>query len=302
MPPRLFSCTPSRLTAWSDCPRRYRFAYVDRPTPPKGPPWAHNRWAPPCTGARGPWSLPTEDRTRASARLVGHAGSAGFRDDNQEAVWPANARRRWSSGTRGLDPADDRAASSAPSPCVPIGSLTGPRRPARPARRRPGGRRLQDRPARADTDDARGSLALAVYAAAAARTLRRDVSGSSCTTCRRGDVISWEHSESRTGPAPRPGPRHRRRGGRGPAGGVRRRRRAAFPPRPGSMCGWCDFVRTARRVRPRPGASLPGRDCRRRSSPPSTTSSTDRPAAHRPWPVRRRRRGSRAARRRGPSR
>ena len=25
-----------------DCPRRYRFQYLDRPTPAKGPPWAHN--------------------------------------------------------------------------------------------------------------------------------------------------------------------------------------------------------------------------------------------------------------------
>jgi hypothetical protein len=42
MPERLFVCTPSKLSAFVDCPRRYRFAYVDRPTPPKGPPWAHN--------------------------------------------------------------------------------------------------------------------------------------------------------------------------------------------------------------------------------------------------------------------
>ncbi|MBV9293834.1 MAG: recombinase RecB, partial [Frankiales bacterium] len=40
MPARLFSCTPSRLATWQDCPRRYRFTYVDRPAPPKGPPWA----------------------------------------------------------------------------------------------------------------------------------------------------------------------------------------------------------------------------------------------------------------------
>ena len=42
MPMRLFSCTPTRLTTWVDCPRRYRFTYLDRPPPPKGPPWAHN--------------------------------------------------------------------------------------------------------------------------------------------------------------------------------------------------------------------------------------------------------------------
>ena len=36
MPERLFVCTPSKLTTYEDCPRRYRYAYVDRPTPPKG--------------------------------------------------------------------------------------------------------------------------------------------------------------------------------------------------------------------------------------------------------------------------
>ena len=42
MPRRLFPATPSKLAAFSDCPRRYRFAYVDRPTPAKGPAWAQN--------------------------------------------------------------------------------------------------------------------------------------------------------------------------------------------------------------------------------------------------------------------
>ena len=39
-PQRLFACTPSRLAAF-DCPRRYRFTYLDKPKPPSGPPWAH---------------------------------------------------------------------------------------------------------------------------------------------------------------------------------------------------------------------------------------------------------------------
>src|SRR5437763_9172722 len=42
MPRRLYPCTPTRLTTWLDCPRRYRMTYLDRPAPPKGPPWAHN--------------------------------------------------------------------------------------------------------------------------------------------------------------------------------------------------------------------------------------------------------------------
>ncbi len=42
MPRRLYPCTPTRLTTWLDCPRRYRMTYLDRPPPPKGAPWAHN--------------------------------------------------------------------------------------------------------------------------------------------------------------------------------------------------------------------------------------------------------------------
>ena len=42
MPRRLYACTPTRLSTWLDCPRRYRMTYLDRPPPPKGAPWAHN--------------------------------------------------------------------------------------------------------------------------------------------------------------------------------------------------------------------------------------------------------------------
>ena len=42
MPRRLYPCTPTRLATWLDCPRRYRMTYLDRPMPPKGPPWGHN--------------------------------------------------------------------------------------------------------------------------------------------------------------------------------------------------------------------------------------------------------------------
>src|ERR1700709_451615 len=71
MPTRLFGCTPSRLAAF-DCPRRYRFTYIDRPMPQRGRPWAHNtvgatahlalhRW----------WLLPASRRTPdAGAELV----------------------------------------------------------------------------------------------------------------------------------------------------------------------------------------------------------------------------------------
>ena len=34
MPRRLYACTPTRLSVWLDCPRRYRMTYLDRPARP----------------------------------------------------------------------------------------------------------------------------------------------------------------------------------------------------------------------------------------------------------------------------
>lgn len=80
-------------------------------------------------------------------------------------------------------------------------------------------------------DDARSSLALAVYALATERTLRR--------RCRRvelhhvptGTVAVWRHDESSLG-------RHLRR-----ATEVADDAQDAdeFPPSPGPGCGWCDY-------------------------------------------------------------
>ena len=42
MPKKLVRVTPARVATWVDCPRRYRMTYLDRPTPPRGGPWAHN--------------------------------------------------------------------------------------------------------------------------------------------------------------------------------------------------------------------------------------------------------------------
>ena len=68
VPRRLFTATPTRLATWSDCPRRYRFAYVDRPPPPKGPPWAHNSFGSSVHNALRSWyDLPVARRTPPAA-------------------------------------------------------------------------------------------------------------------------------------------------------------------------------------------------------------------------------------------
>jgi RecB family exonuclease len=266
VPARLFSCTPSRLSTWQDCPRRYRFTYVDRPMPAKGGPWAHNTVGAAAHVALASWwSLPVADRTPTSAaRLVrSRWPSMGFRDDAQAAAWRERTADMVERYAATLDPTDE-----------PIGvertvamrtdrlALSG--RVDRLDRRGDElvvvdyktGRRVLT------TDDARGSLALAVYAAAAARTLRRRCVRVELHHLPSGDVISWEHSEASLA-------RQLDRihdiaaeavaAEAAAAGGDLD---AAFPPRPGTMCGWCDFVSVcpagrAAAARQPPWAGLP---------------------------------------------
>jgi RecB family exonuclease len=246
LPPRLFSCTPSRLTSWLDCPRRYRFTYVDRPMPAKGGPWAHNTvGAAVHVALAGWWSLPVDDRTPAAAgRLVRSRWQPmGFRDDAQSAAWRDRAAEMVERYTAGLDPTDE-----------PIGvERTVALRTDRLA--------LSGRVDRLDrrgdelvvvdyktgrhvltTDDARGSLALAVYAAAAARTLRRRCVRVELHHLPSGDVISWEHSDASL--ARQLDRIHDIAAEAVTAHGaaVEGDLDAAFPPRPSTMCGWCDFA------------------------------------------------------------
>ena len=110
MPRRLFSATPSKLAAFADCPRRYRFAYVDRPVPAKGPAWAHNTVGAAVHAAlRSWWDLPVEKRTTAAARqlLYSNWSQNGFRDAEQSERWRARAAGWLTDYLTGLDPADE---------------------------------------------------------------------------------------------------------------------------------------------------------------------------------------------------
>jgi RecB family exonuclease len=246
VPPRLFSCTPSRLTTWLDCPRRYRFTYVDRPVPAKGGPWAHNSVGAAVHVALASWwSLPLEGRTADSAAGLVRSRwqSMGFRDDAQSSAWRERAAGMVERYAATLDPTDE-----------PIGVE---RTVALRTDRLALSGRIDRLDRRGDelvvvdyktgrhvlsTDDARGSLALAVYAAAAARTLRRSCLRVELHHLPSGDVISWQHTDASL---------NRQLGrihdiaadavaahDRAAAGELD----AAFPPRPGTMCGWCDFA------------------------------------------------------------
>ncbi|GAA0377771.1 PD-(D/E)XK nuclease family protein [Microbispora corallina] len=203
MPRRLYTCTPSRLNTWLDCRRRYRFTYLDRPAPPKGPPWAHNSVGASVHNALAAWwREPYERRTPLMAAILLTNGwiREGFRDDEQSAVWRDRARDMVSAYSGTLDPADEpvgveRVVATRTS----VISVSG--RVDRLDRRgdelvvvdyKTGRRPLTG-------DDARSSIALALYAVASSRMMHR--------RCRRvelhhlptGSIVEWEHTDESLG-------------------------------------------------------------------------------------------------------
>ena len=110
MPRRLYSCTPTRLATWLDCPRKYRMSYLDRPAPPKGPPWAHNSVGASVHNALAAWwRLPLSRRTAqaAGALLIQGWIGEGFTGNAQSASYRDWARSLVEGYVSGLDPADE---------------------------------------------------------------------------------------------------------------------------------------------------------------------------------------------------
>lgn len=248
MPRRLYRATPTRLTTWLDCPRRYRFTYLDRPVPPKGPPWAQNTLGAAVHLALAEWwRLPPARRsvTAAGALMERAWRSEGFRDAAQSAEWAIRSREMVERYVAHVDP-DVEPRGIERTVAVIYGGVALSGRVDRIDERGDElvvvdyktGRHLLS------VDDARSSLALAVYAEATARTLR--------ATCRRvelhhlpsGEIHVWEHDDSSV-------ERHLRRADQlatecAAADAAFRAGRTGddmFPPHPSSQCSWCDFRR-----------------------------------------------------------
>ena len=204
MPRRLYSCTPSRLTTWLDCPRRYRMTYLDRPTPPKGPPWAHNSFGASVHNALARWWSLAARRSHARLGRSGcstPAGSATATATTRSPTARCAAPGRWSRATsRRSTRTTSRWAANAPSapvprasPC-PAGSTASTGGPADGSGDelvivdyKTGRRPLS-------ADDARSSMALAVYAVAAARTLRTRARRVELHHLPTGEVHVHEHT------------------------------------------------------------------------------------------------------------
>jgi RecB family exonuclease len=282
MPARLYPCTPSRLTAWLDCPRKYRMIYLDRPPPPKGPPWAHNSLGASVHNAlAGWWRLPQPERTAEAAGDLLERGwiDEGFAGPEQSAWYRDDARRMVEHYVSGLDPLDEplgveRTVATRTNKIAVSGRID----------------RLDERPAPdggdgtdlvvvdyktgrhvLSTDDARSSLPLALYALAAERVMRR--------RCRRvelhhlptGRVVAWQHSDEALTRMMRRaeeiGAECAAADERFRAGLPGERYDEVFPPNPRPACGWCDYLRhcpegTAAAVPRKPwdGLAVPTRD------------------------------------------
>jgi RecB family exonuclease len=257
MPRRLYSCTPTRLSTWLDCPRRYRMNYLDRPAPPKGPPWAHNSLGAAVHNAlAGWWRLPLAGRTPGAAGTLLARGwiSEGFADDGQSVRYLEWARGMVEAYVATLDPADEptgveRTVATRSELIAVSGRID--RLDAR--QQSPGGATelvvVDYKTGRhvLTTDDARSSMALALYALAASRSLRRDCTQVELHHLPTGRVISWQHTSESLA-------RHLRRAEEVAAecaeaddamraGLPRQRWDEVFPPRPGPSCGWCDYLR-----------------------------------------------------------
>jgi RecB family exonuclease len=255
MPRRLYPCTPTRLSSWLDCPRRYRMSYLDRPPPGKGPPWAHNSLGASIHNAlAGWWRLPFEQRTVAAAGALVDRGwiDQGFADQAQSDRQRERAVAMVEGYVAGLDPADEpvgveRTVATRTDRIAVSGRID--RLDARPG---PAGTELVVVDYKTgrhllSTDDARSSLPLALYALAAGRVLRRPCHRVELHHLPSGQVLAWSHSDESLA-------RHLSRAEAIAqecaeadeamrAGLPEPRYDEVFPPRPSPACGWCDYLR-----------------------------------------------------------
>lgn len=241
----LVTITPARVLSFADCPRRYRLTYLDRPRPPRDRAWAHTsvgtavhlalrRW----------WDLPAHRRLPAqAARLVGQAWSpVGFRDQahsqdwrDRAAGWTADYAERWLTGARwpGPDPIGvERTVAVAAGGLAISGRVD--RLDLRDGEVVVVDYKTGRRPC--TEEEARGSLQLALYALAAAATLRRPCAQVELHHLPTGTVQRWRHP-------PEALARQRDRAAALARDARRAESSGQFPAVTGPLCGWCDVRR-----------------------------------------------------------
>jgi RecB family exonuclease len=263
MPARLYPAAPSRLATYQDCPRRYRMAYLDEPTPPRTGAWGHHsvgasvhvalaRW----------WALPRSRRAPAAGGELVVAGwsAEGFRDERQSREQRERARAYVERYLATVDP-----------DVLPIGVERTVSVRTEHASLWGRADRIDDRPGEGvvvvdyktgrsvlTVDDARDSLALAVYAAGAARVLRREVTRVELHHLPSGTVVGWDADEgwvsTHLDAADKTAATLDRLDAAFRAGMTAGEADAVFPAMVAARCGWCEFRSSCG-----PGRSVPPR-------------------------------------------
>ncbi|GAA1970014.1 PD-(D/E)XK nuclease family protein [Amycolatopsis minnesotensis] len=257
-PRRLSKVSPARLATFDDCPRRYRLAYLERPTPQRTGPWAHSTLGAVVHNAlRALFDLPVRKRTpqRAAALVTAQWKDAGFADAAQAAIYRERAQGWVSdyveSNDVEMDPVGLERWVSAP-----VNPETGEH--ANPTMIIEGRADRIDQRGRElvivdyktgkrapDEHEARASQALAMYAVAAARTLRMPCHRVELHHLPSGTIAAAEHTpdslrrqlvraEETAGDV-------RNATDTLEAAGEQDAADSAFPPRPSRRCSWCDF-------------------------------------------------------------
>ena len=244
MPAPLYAASPSKLLAFLDCPRRYRLQYLDRPAPPRRSQRAHTSVGNAVHNAlRDWWDLPERTPTGGAGLLDRSWIDVGFRDVEQSQEWRRRMRAAVTAYLEGVDPRTQPVGIERTVSFV-SGEL------------RVSGRvdRLDDRDGELvvvdyktsrvppTDDDARTSLALALYAAAAWKMFRRRTVRVELHHVPTGTVGVHEHTSgslTRKVDQARSIARDAHRADLDFA--VRGEASELFPARPGPMCGWCDL-------------------------------------------------------------
>ncbi|MDT7729507.1 MAG: hypothetical protein QOI21_6083 [Actinomycetota bacterium] len=252
-PRKLVKVSPARLATFEGCARRYRMTYLDRPSPRRTGPWAHSTLGAVVHNAlRALFDLPAAKRSpqRAAVLVVEHWKDAGFADSVQAGTYRGRAKRwvteyveqhdvsmepigieRWVSAPISADPAakpsviiEGRAdrIDERDGELVIVDYKTGRRTP--------------------DEYEARSSQALALYALAASRTLRKPCHTVELHHLPSGTIAAADHTDVSLR-------RQLRRaeetaedlrlaadtlGAGGDAAEL-------FPANTGQHCSWCDF-------------------------------------------------------------
>jgi RecB family exonuclease len=240
MPEKLFSCTPNRLETWLDCPKKYRFTYIDVPKPPRGGPWGHTSMGSAVHNALREWfTLDSPARTQESgAQLVAkHWRNEGFRDDEQSERYKFRAQNWVRTYLSHVDPNfEPRGLERTVSTTTEHLALSG-----RVDRidERDGELVIVDYKTGKhppDEADVGGSLALAIYALAAERTLRKPCRTVELHHLPSDTQVSYRHNDQSLA-------RHIKRA---EAIAIEARSAVAgdnFPATPGALCGYCDYAR-----------------------------------------------------------